>query len=61
MIWQLNGPWPICGGRILVPASAILDRASWVFNGIDLPYPPPIEAVALDQAAFDELLKFYPA
>jgi hypothetical protein len=62
MIFQLTGcGWPIEGGAKLVPVNTILDRASWQWNGVDLPWPPPINAVALDQAAYDELLLHYPA
>jgi hypothetical protein len=33
----------------------------WVWNGFALPYPPPIEAVPLDQSGYDELRLYYPS
>ncbi len=60
MKFQLLAPgWPVKGGAVLVPAGTILDRADWQWLGIALPWPPPINAMALDQEAYDELLKHH--
>jgi len=60
MRFQLGEGWPIRGGSMVVPASTILDRKEWSFNGIALPWPPPLNVICLDQEAFDEMLKAYP-
>jgi hypothetical protein len=48
-------------GQYLIPTGTILDSADWKWNGIALPWPPPVSAAVMDQEAFDEMLKFYPA
>ena len=37
----------------------ILDYADFAWRGIALPKPPPINAMALDQAGYDELVLWY--
>jgi hypothetical protein len=60
MRFQLaNHGWPIAGG-LLIPEGTILDRDDWSWNGAALTWPPPINAIALDQSAYDELLRHYP-
>jgi hypothetical protein len=59
MRFQLLGDWPINGGATLIPQGAMMDRADWKWNGFQLPWPPPINAMALDNEAYDELLKHY--
>jgi hypothetical protein len=56
MRFQLTGDWPCDGGANLIPVGTILDRDRWG----SLPWPPPINAAALDQAAYDLLLQHYP-
>ena len=61
MIFQLaNHGWPIEGGGTLIPVGSLLDHADWQWNGAPLPWPPPVNAVALDQSAYDTLLQFHP-
>lgn len=61
MIFQLtHHGWPIEGGAKLIPVGTLLDHADWQWNGTPLPWPPPINAIALDQAAYDTLLQFHP-
>ncbi len=59
MKFQLLGAWPVNGGAVLVPAGTILDRADWTWLGIRLPWPPPINAMALNQEAYDQLLQHH--
>jgi hypothetical protein len=59
MRFGLSGPWPVQGGAMLIPAGTILDRDDWKFNGVALTWPPPMNAVAMDQDAYDALLKHY--
>jgi len=51
--------WPIEGGAKLVPVGTMLDRDDWQWNGSPLPWPPPVNAMALDQEAYDALLRHY--
>jgi hypothetical protein len=53
--------YPISGGAVLIPPGTILDSASWSFNGVPLPAPPPSNAVCLDADAYNTMLKYYPA
>ena len=60
MRFQLtNHGWPIRGGAVLIPTGTVLDRADWKYAGWDLPWPPPVNAIALDQEGYDEMLKHY--
>jgi hypothetical protein len=43
MRWQLRGDWPV--GAALIPAGTIIDDTT------NLPLPPPINAMALDEDA----------
>jgi hypothetical protein len=52
--------WPIEGGAKLIPVGTVLDGDDWTWQGSTLPQPPPINCIALDQSAYDELLKHYP-
>jgi len=58
MRFQLTQDWPV--GALLVPARTILDQRNWRWTGVALPWPPPVTAMALDQEAYDELLKHHP-
>jgi hypothetical protein len=60
MRFMLGEPWPCSGGAMLIPAGTILDSDDWSWNGVALTWPPPINAIALDQSAYDELLRHYP-
>ncbi len=58
--YQLTGHgWPIEGGAKLVPVGTILDTEDWTWNGTTLPWPPPVNAMALDQESYDELARHY--
>ena len=57
--YQLTGAWPIEGGAKLVPVGTVLDTEEWTWNGVALPWPPPVNALALDQEAYDALLRHY--
>jgi hypothetical protein len=60
MRFQLVGcGWSV--GAFLVPQGTILDSTNWTWHGMPLPSPPPVNAAAMDQEAFNELLKHYPA
>jgi hypothetical protein len=52
--YQLMQPWPIAGGRQLIPTGTILDSDNWVWEGAPLPTSFPINVMCLDQAAADE-------
>jgi hypothetical protein len=56
---QLTGDWPVQGGAVLIPAGTFLSFSHWQWRGQELPWPPPVSCVALDQASHDELLKHY--
>ena len=61
MRFQLSGAWPV--GRWLLPAGTLLEadaRGEFFWNGFQLPKPMPVEAVCLDQRAYDEHLRPYP-
>ena len=47
-------------GAFLVPEGTTLDRTDWTIHGMPLPWPPPPNALALDQEAYDEMLRYYP-
>jgi hypothetical protein len=67
MRWRLDGDWPV-GGQYCIEKGTTLEAVvgtdgeivenSFVWNGIVLPPPPPINAWALDDAA-RVLLKAY--
>jgi hypothetical protein len=66
MKFLLMGGWAV--GARLIPAGAILDHAppnadreeGLDYEGVWLPLPAPVNAQALDQAAYDHLLAHYP-
>ena len=60
MKFQLMGDWPCRGGAMLVPTGTVLDFDNWKWCGMPLPWPVPPNVIALDQAAYDELLSRYP-
>jgi hypothetical protein len=47
-------------GSFLIPAGTILDSSDWQWNQMPLPASLPISVAALDQDAYDELLRQYP-
>ena len=66
MKWQLAGDWPV--GPAVIPAGTLLtgvvgpdgelaEAPKW--NGITLPIPMPLNAVALDEEAALMMLKWY--
>jgi hypothetical protein len=59
MRWELTAPWPGPRG-ILIPAGTIIDGTDPQWNGEPLPFPLPMEAKALDQAAADALARWHP-
>jgi hypothetical protein len=62
MKFQLvNHGWPINGGAMLIPTGTMLDGLDWKWQGVALPMPPPVNAAAMDQEAYDELRKHDPA
>jgi hypothetical protein len=56
---QLTGPWPVQGGAVVVPTGTFLSFKEWRFNGMALPWPPPVTCQAQDQESYNELLKHY--
>ena len=59
--YQLIGTgWPTNGGALVVPVGTILDSTKWTFLGTPLPSALPLNAIPLDQDAFDEMLRQYP-
>jgi hypothetical protein len=56
---QLTAPWPIQGGAVVVPTGTFLDFKKWSFGGQDLPWAPPVSCVAIDEAAYTEMLKHH--
>ena len=59
MMFQLTNDWPTSGGRITVPAGAIIDGNNPRWRGEPLPLGMPIDAKALDQEAYAALLRWY--
>jgi hypothetical protein len=59
MLFQIvSHDWPC--NAISVPVGTMLDKDDWTFAGTPLPWPPPVNACALDQEAYDFLLAIYP-
>ena len=58
MRYQLTGDWPVQHHLAPIPAGTVIDTASaeWAFLA---GRPPPPNAMALDQEAYDELLRSY--
>ena len=57
MRWQLNGPWPF--GQWLIPGNTILSSDDWTWNGMELPWPPPLNSVCLTQSAYNVMCEHY--
>jgi hypothetical protein len=60
MRWQLAGDWPI--GQFSIPAGTVLSSGAGeapIWNGVALPMPPPLNAVALDEDAALLMLQWY--
>jgi hypothetical protein len=60
MRWQLAGDWPV--GQFCIPAGTVLSSGAGeapIWNGIALPMPPPINAVALDEDAALQMCLWY--
>ena len=55
---QLAADWPT--GSFLVPSGTILHFSDWKWNGHELGWPPPPTCLALDEASYKELQKYYP-
>src|SRR5262245_54371312 len=59
MRFQLTKDWPV--GQFAVPTGTQLTfDPDGYWNGVRLPLPAPVNAQALDQAAYDHLLANYP-
>jgi hypothetical protein len=58
MHFRLQGDWPV--GQWCVPAGTFIDGNDPKWNGIALPLPMPMNAIALDQEAADVLADWYP-
>jgi hypothetical protein len=62
----LTSDWPIEGGRFVIPRGTILSTdlaagvANFVWQGMVLPEPLPIDVQAQDQESADQLVKWYP-
>ena len=72
MKFLLLGDWPCCGGALCVPAGTVIEwqadgeraRIAGVptepqWQGTRLPLPLPLNAKALDQAAYDAMVQWY--
>jgi hypothetical protein len=59
MRWQIGGGgWPV--GQYLIPAGTIIIGKPAKYNGVDLPFPMPIDAMPLDEEAALLSLSWYP-
>jgi hypothetical protein len=56
--YLLTQDWPIAS--FAIPANTILDSSDWQWNSVPLPSSLPISAMALDQSAYDALVKQHP-
>jgi hypothetical protein len=57
--FRLLGDWPATGS-VCIPAGTEIDGNNPEWNGIRLPTPLPIDAMALTQDAADVLCRWYP-
>ena len=63
--FQLMGPWPVCGGALTIPAGMLLSTdlaagvPNFVYQGMILTEPLPINVMALDQPSADQLAAWY--
>ena len=53
-----NG-WPVNGGATVIPVGSILDSKDWHWNGTKLPWPPPLNALCLDNEARNAMRAAY--
>ncbi|MGY4227605.1 hypothetical protein ACVMIH_004966 [Bradyrhizobium sp. USDA 4503] len=71
MRFMLLGDWPCNGGSLLVPAGTVIEwiddpeaaRIAGVptypqWQGTRLPLPMPLNAKAMDQAAYDQMVRW---
>ena len=58
MKFVLLGDWPVTSG-LCIPAGTILDGENLQWNGMQLPTPLPMNAKALDQPAYDAMVRWY--
>jgi hypothetical protein len=59
MMFQLTRDWPTRGGALTVPAGTFIDGNNPQWRGTPLPSQMPIDAKALDQDAYNALLRWY--
>ena len=72
MKFQLLGDWPVSGGAMVVPAGTTIEYdpdpeaarlagigTAPMYLGTVLPLPMPLNAKAMDQAAFDQMVAWY--
>jgi hypothetical protein len=56
--WMVSGGgWFV--GQFLIPPGTVLDSTNWVAFGLPLPWLPPIDAMPLDQEAWDISRRYY--
>jgi hypothetical protein len=61
MIFQLAGHgWPLNGGATLIPEGTRIDTSLPEWDWLKGQIPPP-NSQAIDQEAYDALVKYYPA
>jgi hypothetical protein len=51
--------WPVGNPLGLIPGGTVLDLDDFQYLNTALPWPPPRDAIALDQGAFDKLVEIY--
>ncbi|MCA1513640.1 hypothetical protein [Bradyrhizobium sp. NBAIM01] len=74
MKFQLLGDFPCKGGAMVIPVGTMIEyapgeaaarvvaspwEAGGQFNGTPVPIPLPLNAKALDQAAYDQMVAWY--
>jgi hypothetical protein len=60
MKFELHAPWPIHGGATLIPTGTILTGLPPTWGGHTLPLPLPLDAWAMDDAAWAQMKQWYP-
>jgi hypothetical protein len=59
MMFMLMNAWPVNGGALCVPAGTVIDGTNPQWLGCRLPSVMPIDAKALDAAAWSALQSWY--
>jgi hypothetical protein len=57
--WMIGGDWGWPVGQFVIPAGTVIDSADWKWGGFPLPLAVPIDAICLDQEAYNISLSWY--